>query len=53
MHDHKAQFIVEAADIAEDTPIEATADWLNQIGWNDIDATTEAKTPTRRRRTRA
>jgi hypothetical protein len=53
MHDHKAQFIVEAADIAEDTPIEATADWLNQVGWNDIDATTEAKTSTRRRRSRS
>ena len=55
MHDHKAQFIVEAADIAEDTPIESTADWLNQVGWNESEVTTdtEATTTTRKRRTRS
>jgi hypothetical protein len=46
MHEHKAQFIVEAADIAEDTPIESTADWLDQVGWNEV----TTKAPAKRRR---
>lgn len=46
MHEHKAQFIVEAADIAEDTSIESTEDWLNQVGWNEV----PAATPSKRRR---
>jgi patatin-like phospholipase/acyl hydrolase len=33
MHEHKAQYIVEATDIAEDTPIEATLDWLVKAKW--------------------
>jgi patatin-like phospholipase/acyl hydrolase len=43
MHEHKAQFIIEAADIAEDTPLDSTADWLNQVGWNDAQPATHAK----------
>ena len=33
MHEHKAQFIVEATDIAEDTAIEPTLEWLAKSGW--------------------
>jgi len=33
MHEHKAQFIVEATDIAEDTSIEPTVEWLVKSGW--------------------
>ena len=33
MHEHRAQFIVEATDIAEDTPIEMTIEWLRKSGW--------------------
>jgi len=43
IHEHKAQFIVEAADIAEDTDIDETADWLNKAGWSDAPAATQTK----------
>lgn len=33
MHEHKAQYIVQATDIAEDTPIESTLDWLVKAKW--------------------
>lgn len=33
MHEHKAQYIVEATDIAEDTPIDSTMDWLSVSDW--------------------
>ena len=49
MHEHKAQFIVEAADIAEDTPIDSSTEWLNQVGWNEQEVTTSSK----RRRARS
>lgn len=47
MHEHKAQFIVEAADIAEDTDIAETAAWIGTVGWGDEPATPQTK----RRRT--
>lgn len=33
MHEHKAQYIVEATDIAEDISIESTLDWLSVSDW--------------------
>ena len=33
MHEHKAQFMLQAADIADDTPIGSTVDWLGASKW--------------------
>jgi patatin-like phospholipase/acyl hydrolase len=33
MHEHKAQYIVEATDIAEDISIDSTLDWLSVSDW--------------------
>jgi hypothetical protein len=33
MHEHKAQYIVEATDIAEDISIDSTLDWLTFSDW--------------------
>lgn len=43
IHEHKAQFIVEAADIAEDTDLDETLDWLGKTGWSDAPAGTQTK----------
>ena len=42
MHEHKAQYIVEATDIAEDTPIETALDWLTKAKWTSATTTRAA-----------
>jgi patatin-like phospholipase/acyl hydrolase len=48
MHEHRAHFIVEASDLAEDTDIQATLDWLHQSGWSEPSGM--AATPSKRKR---